>query len=290
MAVAEASVILCVRNGGATIGAQLEALSAQEGVDRWELVVVDNGSTDATPEIVRRWEPRFPILRLVAAPEKAGLAYARNRGAAAANGNVLAFCDADDVAAPGWLAGLLLGARDAELVGGRLELEFLNDRVARYWRGMSDDDLSRPSALGYLHYAVGANFAVRRDAYESVGGCDEAFAVCGDDLDLSWRIQRAGGRLVFRSEAVMHYRLRGDLRGLFRQRYRYGEMEGLLRRKFADVLPPVRWRERWPTYRYLLTRCWHLLVEPERRGGWISAAGYCAGRIGGAAKYRVIQY
>ena len=88
----------------------------------------------------------------------------------------------------------------------------------------------------------------------------------------------------------MNYRLRRDLRGLFRQRYFYGKMEGLLRRKFSGAVAPVRFHDRWPTYRYLMTRCWHLAMDGRRRGGWLSAAGYCAGRIRGAVKYRVVQY
>lgn len=285
-----ASVILCVRNGAGTIGSQLEALAAQDCPHQWELVVVDNGSSDETLQIVERWRGRIPRLRVVPAPQRTGLAYARNVGAAAAEGDVLAFCDADDVADSRWLAALLEGAQDADLVGGRLELEKLNAPLTRRWRAMSEDDSRCPSALGYLHYAVGANFAVRRGIYLTVGGCDESFLTCGDDVDLSWRIQRHGGSLLFCPDAVMHYRLRPDLRGFVRQRYRYGQIEGLLRRKFGDSVPPVRWGDRWPSYRSLLARIWHLAADEGRRGVWLGVAGYCAGRISGATRYRVVQY
>jgi glycosyltransferase involved in cell wall biosynthesis len=286
----DASVIVCVRNGAKTIDAQLTALAAQECSLRWELVVVDNGSTDQTLEVVEQWRERLPGLRVIHARSRTGLAYARNVGARSAEGEILAFCDADDVADRRWLTALLAGIHTAELVGGRLQLEPLNSEMARWWRGLSDDDLCRATALGYLQYAVGANFAVRRDAFEAVGGCDEAFSVCGDDIDLSWRIQRAGGVLGFRDDAVMHYRLREDLRGLMRQRYFYGRTEALLRLKFGDAVPAVDWHERWPTYRYLVTRSWHLLGDTHRRGGWLSAASYCAGRIGGSARYHVVAY
>jgi glycosyltransferase involved in cell wall biosynthesis len=286
----EASVIVCVRNGAATIGDQLAALSRQETSHTWEVVIVDNGCTDHTTQIVEQWRPRLSRLRVVPATERTGLAYARNVGAAAAEGQVLAFCDADDIADSGWLDALVAGTCHADLVGGQLELELLNDEVTRYWRGMSVEDTCRASAMGYLNYAVGANFAVRRATFEAVGGCDERFAVCGDDIDLSWRIQERGGSLVFREDAVMHYRLRADLRGLARQRFRYGQMDALLRRKFRPRVPPVRWTERWPTYRYLMTRSWHLLMDPKRRGGWIASASYCAGRIAGSFKYGTLSY
>jgi glycosyltransferase involved in cell wall biosynthesis len=286
----DASVILCVRNGAGTIGAQLQALAEQDHPQEWELIVVDNGSSDGTTNVVEQWHARLPALRVVEANARTGLAYARNVGASAAAGRVLAFCDADDLAAPGWLAALIAGTQRADIVGGRLELESLNRESSRFWRSMSADDVSRPQALGYLPYAVGANFAVRRETFEAVGGCDEAFVTCGDDIDLSWRIQRAGGVLEFRDDAVMHYRLRQDLRGMMRQRYRYGQVDALLRRKFADAVPPVRWRERWLAYGYVLKRPWHLLADGRRRGLWLSTTSYCAGRIRGSIRYRVLFY
>jgi glycosyltransferase involved in cell wall biosynthesis len=285
-----ASVILCVRNGAGTIAAQLAALAAQECSQDWELVVVDNGCTDDTVDIVREWSDRLPGLRVVQARERAGLAYARNAGARAAAGQVLVFCDADDIAHSGWLEALLAGAESADMVGGRLELELLNDERARYWRGFSDEELWRPVSLGYLPYAVGANFAVRRQAFDAVGGCDETFLVCDDDVDLSWRIQQQGGTIGFREDAVMHYRLRSDLRGLVRQQYVYGRTEALLKQKFGDQMPPYRWREQWPLYRHVLTRSWHLLADGGRRGNWLSKAAYVAGRLAGAVSYRVVHF
>ncbi len=286
----EASVILGVRNGASTISDQLAALAAQDFAHPWELVVVDNGSTDGTVEVVRRWSSRFPELRVVTASERAGLAYARNVGAAASNGRILAFCDADDIADGRWLSALSAGARVADIVGGCLEIELLNAELARRWRAISDEDLRRPTALNYLHFAVGANCAVRREAFEGIGGCDEAFTICGDDVDLSWRIQRQGGALAYREDAIMHYRLRSDLGGLMRQQYLYGQVEGLLRRKFDGAVPPVRWRDRWPVYRALLVHAWHPLANRRRRGGWLVCASNCVGRISGALRYGVVNY
>ena len=103
-------------------------------------------------------------------------------------------------------------------------------------------------------------------------------------------IQRTGRALTFREDAVMHYRLRSDLRGVARQQYRYGRTEALLRRKFGGETASPRWRDQWPMYRYLLTRSWHLLADPYRRGAWVSKAAYRAGRIAGALKYRVVHF
>jgi glycosyltransferase involved in cell wall biosynthesis len=284
--VIQTSVIVCVRNGAATIGEQLAALAEQDYGDSWEVVVVDNGSTDATLEVIGPWRARLPSLRIVPAAERVGLAYARNVGVAAAAGRRLAFCDADDVADTRWLAELAAGLGQADIVGGRLELDLLNSQLARTWRGLGDGDLRRPILLDYLPYAVGANFAVRRDAFERVEGCDEAFQFCGDDVDLSWRIQRGGGRLAFREEAIMHYRLRSDVIGLMRQRYRYGRAEGLLRAKFADAIAPTSWRQTVWVDRYLLKRSWHLLGGAGRRGSWLAMASHRAGQRRGLTRDR----
>jgi GT2 family glycosyltransferase len=284
--VIQTSVIVCVRNGAATIVEQLAALAEQNYGDSWEVVVVDNGSTDATLDVVGPWQARLPAMRIVTAAQRVGLAYARNTGVAAAQGRGLAFCDADDVADRRWLSELAAGLEEADIVGGRLEVDLLNSDLARSWRGLPEADLRRPIILDYLPYAVGANFAVRRQAFESVGGCDEAFLSCGDDVDLSWRIQRRGGDLGFREEAIMHYRLRTDLMGLMRQRYRYGRAEGLLRAKFADAVAPTSWRESVWVDRYLLKRSWYLVGGASRRGSWLAKVSHRAGQLAGLARNR----
>ena len=99
------SVVIPARNEAATIVEQLDALAAQEWSGSWEVVVVDNGSTDATPDVVTAYGAREPRVRLVQALERAGLNYARNVGIEATHGRAFALCDADDLVAPGWVAG-----------------------------------------------------------------------------------------------------------------------------------------------------------------------------------------
>src|SRR5581483_9660233 len=91
-----------------------------------------------------------------------------------------------------------------------------------------------PVAHFNLPYAFGANFAVQRPAFLAIGGCDEQFVGCSDDVDLSWRIQLAGGALSFAPDAVVHYRLRPDLRSARRQMWNYGRTEARMRRKFGE--------------------------------------------------------
>src|SRR6476469_9739853 len=98
------TVVIAARDAQATLGEQLDALSAQEWDGAWEVLVVDNGSSDATCPMVEAAAATWPALRLLVATDGVGPAFARNTGARAAAGRGLVFCDADDVVAPGWVA------------------------------------------------------------------------------------------------------------------------------------------------------------------------------------------
>src|SRR5439155_11122751 len=127
----------------------------------WELVVVEDGCADRSIGIVEKWRPRLPLLR-VARTLRQGLNRARNMGAAAALGDLLAFCDADDVVAPGWLAALAAAAPQSDLVGGTLDFEALNGEEILAWRPTARLT-SLPVAHGFLPYAAGGNCAVWAD-------------------------------------------------------------------------------------------------------------------------------
>lgn len=283
-----ASVVLCVRNGGSLLRRQLDAL-AEQSAEGWELIVVDNGSTDGSGQLAGSFIDRIPRLRVIGAHQRAGLSYARNVGAAVARGKVLAFCDADDVVSAGWLEALVRCIQTADLVCGRLRLTELNSTRAQYWRAMPDADCTFPTALGYRPYAVGANFAIRREVYLAVGGCDEDFVTCSDDVDLSWRVQAAGYSIEPCHDAVVDYQLRESMRTMARQKFNYGYAEAMLLRKHREV-PRARFVERWPVYWYLVSRSFHLFSDTGRRGRWVSFAAYAAGRVRGGFRYRVFHF
>ena len=284
------SVVLPVRNAGTTIEDQLRALAAQTVREGWELLVVDNGCTDDTLEIVDRWAHAFPSLRVVDARATPGLARARDAGVAAARGDFVAFCDADDEVAPGWVGALLAASREADLVAGHLEVDTLNDPMVVYWRGGSPTADGLKKAHGYLGHAVGANFAIRRSAYEQVGGCDPQFRICSDDVDLSWRVQEAGFRITFAPDAVVHYRFRPSVRDVARQQWKYGRAEAGLYLKFRPRMRRYPFSEVARTWFYLVTRVHQLVRGPQLRGRWIALAAYRAGRLRGSLEHRVLWW
>lgn len=280
------SVIIPSYNAAITLPEQLQALANQTFQGSWELLIVDNGSTDATAEVARGWIDRLPI-RVINAHQQKGINYARNAGAGAARGTFLLFCDADDVAEKGWLAAMAEVALTADLVGGRLDDERLNDSKVREWRD-TKQSTSLDVALRFLPYAVGANCGVRADVLQKLGGFDERHAVGAADVEFFWRAQLAGYELRYVHEAVISYRYRQGLKSLARQFYRYGRAEPQLYRRFrAHGLRRSTLRDVLRTWAWILFHTRDIL-SAGRRGVWLRKASYRWGRLVGSARFGVI--
>jgi glycosyltransferase involved in cell wall biosynthesis len=213
------SVVLCVRNGAATLAGQLAALDAQDFAGDWELLVVDNASTDATPVVIEHGCAGLPA-RVLAEP-RVGLNFARNRAIAAARAEKVVLCDADDAVTPEWLRAMVDALDRYDLVGGALEVDRLNLPSVRTSSPQSDrlpESMHRP-------YAVGANFGLHKRVWAAIGGFDGAFAGGCDETDFCLRAQDAGYTIGFEPSAVVHYRLRAQLSGTARQHFGYGRGE-----------------------------------------------------------------
>jgi glycosyltransferase involved in cell wall biosynthesis len=288
------SVVVPVRNGAPTIAGTLEGLAAQTYLGSFEVIVVDNGSTDDTAARVARFSDARPPgaapVRLIGAPDRPGIAYARNTGAAAATGAFLASCDADDVPAPGWLEALVAGAAKADLVGGALELDGLNPPAVRALHsgaGMPIDELPKP--LGYLPYAPASNFGIWADTFRTVGGWNESYDSGGEDAELCWRAQAAGHRIVFAPGAVVHFRLRGSLRAIARQSYRDGAVMPKLFREYRSKGMPRR-----STAAALASWGWLIVASPSvfvpglRRVTWVRRGAQHWGRLVSSLRNRVL--
>jgi glycosyltransferase involved in cell wall biosynthesis len=213
-----ATVLLCVRNGAATLERQLDALSRQEFDGDWELVVVDNASDDGTRAIVSGWMDRFPQLRVVD-ESLVGTNWARNRGVRESCSDIIVLCDADDEVSRTWLRSMVAGLARFDLVGGRLDPDHINEPTAP--RAACIQRHGLPSVFRW-EYAVGASLGFRRDVYDAIDGFDTAFAFGSDDADFCIRAQIAGYSIGFVPSAVVDYRVRHTARGVMRQRFSYG--------------------------------------------------------------------
>ena len=198
------SVVIAAHNAADTIGAQLVALLAQKCDRAWEIVVVDNASTDATRAIVTAVSAGHARVRVVEATHGRGPAYARNVGARAARGRALAFCDADDIAGPVWVATMADALAVHAFVSGPLELARLNAAWLVDSRG-SFGTTGPTRFEDRFPFASSCNLGIHRNVFLDLGGFEESLPV-GEDIDLSMRLSGRGTDLTFAPGAVVHYR------------------------------------------------------------------------------------
>jgi cellulose synthase/poly-beta-1,6-N-acetylglucosamine synthase-like glycosyltransferase len=201
---------------------QLRAVLAQQ-VDRPFTVVLsvntaNVAATRAIDDLVARIGDER--VRTVSSAGLRSAAHARNTGVRAAppDADLVAFCDADDLVADGWLAALVAALGENAAVGGHLVDEHPDPRQAAWRPPATPGDL--PSFLG-VPYIVTANMLVRRDAFDAVGGFDTSLIRC-EDIAISWALLTAGHRIAYAPDAVVHYRHRPGLWPLLRQHELYG--------------------------------------------------------------------
>ncbi len=235
------SVIVCSYNGAATLEACLESLGKIDYPD-YEVILVDDGSTDNTPEIAAR----FPGVRYLHQTNH-GLSHARNTGAAAARGEIFAYTDSDCMADVDWLYFLvstLLSGDYAGVGGPNISppaQNWVQACVAAAPGGPSHVLLTDTVA----EHIPGCNMAWWRWAFENVGGFDAEYHKAGDDVDFCWRVQQAGFEIAFSPTAIVwHYR-RFTLKAFRKQQEGYGEAESMLRFKHLIFFGPTgtaKWR------------------------------------------------
>jgi hypothetical protein len=203
----------------------------------WNVVISDNGSTDATIAVARRFIGQLPDLVMVDSSDRPGAGHARNVGARATQAPLLVFCDADDEAAPGWLAAMVRALEHDQFVAGRFESERLNNPRILRSRPLQQSTGLQESPFGPgLPHAGAGNLGIKREVFFRVGGFDPTVG-CLEDTDLCWRIQLIGVPLVFAPDAAMHVRLRSSLRTMWAQGQQYGAASALLTHRYpADTV------------------------------------------------------
>jgi glycosyltransferase involved in cell wall biosynthesis len=281
------SVIVPVRNDAVVLEAQLECLETQRYEGDWEVIIVDNGSSDGSGALARSWAERLPRQTVVDTSAGRGASHARNAGAAAAHGDFLAFCDADDEVSPGWLAAIAGAARDYDIVGGWIDRDALNPGVEREWRPWHDAKDHLPVALGFRPYVLAGNCGIWRHALERIGSWNEAYQAC-TDVELSWRAQRAGYRLGFAPEAAVRYRYRSTIRETARQFFRLGKAEAQLYRDFRTDGLPRSIAQALRGWAWIVVNVPRAAFSLESRGFWVRSTARRLGRLVGSLEKRVV--
>lgn len=281
------SVIIACYNGGRTLAGQLDALAGQKWRHKWEVIVADNGSTDNSRRIAESFKARLPNLRVVDAGDRRGAAHARNVALQAARGDRFAFCDADDQVGDGWVASVGQALGEFDVVVSQFDDQRLNQPWLRELWHSPTATHGPKIILGFMPAAAAYGLGFTRRVYERVGAFDESLPRMSD-IDYTWRVQLAGYELQFLPHAVVHYRHRDTLGGMFMQAYRDGQAHVLLYKKYRER--GMQWKNFWQSVRFWIRKILRLsqLFTRTGRGDLVVNAGYMFGRLRGCIKYGVV--
>jgi len=223
------SVVVCSYNGSRTLADCCEGL-LRLAYPNFEVIVVDDGSTDDTASIARGYGSR-----VIRTPNR-GLSAARNTGLEAASGEIVAYLDDDARPDPHWLCYLVRAFQrtDHAGIGG--------PNVPPPGDGLVADCVACAPG-GPIHVLLtdeiaehipGCNMAFVASRLREIGGFDPQFRAAGDDVDLCWRLQERGFSIGFCAAAMVWHHRRGSLRAYWRQQRGYGRAEALLERKWPE--------------------------------------------------------
>jgi len=239
------SVVIPYKDAAAHFAEQLEALAAQRFEGAWEVILVDNGSRDASRMIAETFANRLNV-ELVDGSDQPGAAAATNLGVRYADGEKLIFVDADDVVAPGYLDAMAAALDEHDFITSAFDHVALNAEWLRGAHGPAWRDPEDPLFVqsGVLPFA-GGSIGIKRTVFDRVGGFPEGFPRMYD-IAFSWEVQFSGTSLHYAPSALYHVRYRETLGGFFRQGvaggstapllYRHYRHAGMQRRTLGEVV------------------------------------------------------
>lgn len=274
------SVLVCTRDRASLLEGCLRSIAEQTGVDDLEIVVVDNGSTDSTRQVVER----HPSVRCVHEP-RPGLSQARNAGIEAAGAAWIAFLDDDARPRPGWAAALVTASERwpaAAAIGGPVHLRWAHEppgwlvpALHRWYSAI--DHGTRARLLDGGERVVGANLAVRRDAVLAAGGFADGLGRVGtalrsgEEVELVDRLRGAGLAVGWEPGAAVDHLIdaeRMTIRWLLRRAWAQGRTDATIARLHGH---PVRSSPRWRGIAGAVARRWPTAVRTiagaDHRGG-----------------------
>lgn len=217
---ARLSIIICTRNRADLLRLCLEALISQEGAapDAYEIIVVDNGSSDRTRQVVEAAGRRFERIRYFY-EERLGLSIARNAGVGRAAGEIVCFVDDDAVASPTFVREVLSSFDDPEVacVAGKIVASW-PDGAAPAWFTPRYENVVAQTSFGETtrwmkrnEFPFGANMSFRREIFRRLGGFDENLGkrgennIWGEEIDLCHRMQENGLRFFYNPRSCVSH-------------------------------------------------------------------------------------
>lgn len=271
------------RDVALVVSDQLEALVRQVDAQPWELVFVDDGSSDGTAGVVETFRERLPGLILLRS-ERGNAYAARNAALGAASGAQVLCCDADDRVPEGWVRGMQQALETYELVSG----------PTRYWWPERDREdvvvhnTAHCAHLDFLPFAAGGAFGCRREVLEALSGWDESLR-SGGDVDLSWRALLAGYQLgTLPDSLAILYRQRERPSGSLRQQVRQGQAQVLAYRRYREAGMPRRSADQTLSDWSIVFRKLPGALRSRQMSTWMQRLGVPLGRLAGSIRFRVV--
>ncbi len=250
----QASVIVPVKNGARTLDRCLKAILASDDSQAYEVIVVDDGSSDSSPQIAAA----FPVC-LIESDQGSGPASARNRGAEAARCPRLVFIDADVFVRADTIPRLLAALQDSPASFGSYDPEPLHHNFATvFYHTLSCRSIDDTSTRTSVFYSYAA--AIWRHTFLDLGGFDTSFKQATfEDMDLGCKLAERGLYVVHLTEALVTHAVKYDISRLLRAYYRKSrDLAALLLSRRAISISDEGWtnRKNW----VILLAAWSTLI------------------------------
>lgn len=239
----DVSVVVVCYNEEANIGECLDSLVGQDySSGTYEIVVVDNGSTDATADIVKEFQNRYPFIRIIVEPRR-GMAIVRNAGVRASRFPLIAYLDADCVATPHWLRSLVTVYQNGKkndvnvvAVGGQSLIpeesgsfqEALKIALNCYIGSAGRVTGKCHPHERYVKDLPSLNIIYERSLFDAIGYYNESILEAGEDADFSYRIIKRGMKLLYSPAPVVYHKYRTSPSSWWRNMQRYGRARARL--------------------------------------------------------------
>lgn len=284
------SVVIACYNGAKTVGVVLDSLCRQQWPGDWEVVFVNNGSTDASESLALSYQGRLPALRVVQGrgpgEPHSGVGHTYAVGMRHSTGDAILLLDADDEPGDAWLAGMAEALAEHDFVAARMDFTKLNAAWLVPRQPPQDTELiALPDPPGYP-FVYGCTLGIRRAVIEKVGYPDASCGACVD-MDYCFRAYQAGFRLKLATRAVLHYRLRDGWQARYVQGKGYGHDQILAWAKYLAqpsgrpywLMKLARWLLPWLVMRVI--KLPKQLSSRQARAAWVWDLGWGVGRLRG---------
>ena len=234
-----ATVIIPTYNRGKTLSKCIDSILQQDyPQDKFELIIIDDGSTDDTHELLKKYEkkPGFSYFF----QKNKGPSSARNLGINNSRGEIICFIDDDCIAEKNWLKNIVKPFSDENVggAGGKIIADAPQTLIEKYCEKSKFFEQARFIDV----MVIGANAAYRRDILLALRGFDEFFRT-GEDTDLGLQIRLKGKKLAYTSDAIIYHNHRSNYRSITKQMRGYGKGYASLNKKYTKNFRP------WPRIR-----------------------------------------